>query len=886
VTVAVESSGELTFLFTDMEASTRAWERDVAAMDAAQRRHDAILRQVIAAHHGRIFATAGDGLAAAFVRADEAVAAAVDAQRRLLQERWPNAAPVSVRMGLHTGAAIERDGDYFGPTVIRAARLMSLVDGGRIVCSARTAAALPSSLEHVELLPIGTVQLKGLSAPEAAVAVRAPGLPETGERVDDVRPLWWRPSIASSLIARDALVADVAAQVRPGGLVTLVGVGGVGKTRIAAAVADHIAPRHGEQVAWVDLTTVAEHSAVVHELATLLAVRASRDEDLGDKVATAIGDRDLVVVVDNCEHVLDAVRSLLRVLLARCPQLALLATSREPVGLPTEHVVAVRPLSTGGVESEGVDLLVERLGVRRVDLDDTAVRMLAEIAHRVDGIPLALELVAARCRRLGIVEVGRRLPGHLGQLADARRPARHQTLDRTIDWSYSMLAPAEQALWRSLSVFSGTFDLDAVDAVVDDGTVDVAPIVESLLDKSLLEQEGGRFRLLETNRDFAARRSSAEGEADRAAEAHARYVHARVVTIREGLHGRDEADWVAALDSLWPDVRTAVRRSLDGGDADLAIELVRHLAFEAFWRRPEAFAWIEEAADRWGDRPGPHRHELLGAAGVAAWTQFDVPRGIRLATAALDADPAPGTALDCLPEGAAIGAFAFSGQFDVALAVARNALFHLDATSDRWNLAVMYGNVANVLGISGADGEEFERAVEASISIAHSVANPTAIAYGYLVDALGTGVTDPDRARRALESARAYASEVDNRWVQATAATTIAMAPLGAEPDDAALGLAFDAAEELHRTGWPTHAWCAMWGVIAGLSRLGRLEAASLVLGACEASGVARLAYQHVPSELEDDAAPTAAFRRLGRYLPFDDLLLIATGRRPLPPLP
>jgi predicted ATPase/class 3 adenylate cyclase len=884
VTTDLVAPAELTFLFTDMEASTRAWDRDLSAMDAAQRRHDVILRGAIDAHGGRIFSTAGDGMAAAFSKADEALAAAVDAQRSLLREPWPTAAPVRVRMGLHTGAAIERDGDFFGPTVIRAARLMSLVGGGRIICSAATGDALPAAVPDVQLLAVGTVQLKGLSTPEVALAVRAPGLPEAGTPVDDARPEWRRPVITSSLIARDQLIADVAARVVPATLVTLVGAGGVGKTRLAVAVADRIAPVHGEQVAWLDLTTLAEPLAIVYELAALLGVRVPRGEDLTDKVAMAIGDRDLVVVLDNCEHVRESVRLLVRVLLERCPRLAVLATSRELLGLPAEHVVTVGPLRSSGVESAAVELLIERLGARRVELDDAELATLSEIASRLDGIPLALELVAARCRRLGIIEVGRRLPGRLDQLADPDRAARHQTLDGTIGWSYAMLRPTEQALLRTLAVFSGTFDLDAAEAVAGHQAVDVEATVTSLLDKSLIERDGRRFRLLEMTRDFASRRRAEAGELE-ASAAHSRYVRTRVVEIRNGLHGRDESTWVEQLDAVWPDVRTTMRRALDDDDADAAIELVSHLAFEAFWRRPEAFTWIDEATARWGDRPGPHRHELLGAAGIAAWTQADVEAGLRLGTAALAADPEPGTALDCLPEGAAIGAFMFSGRFDDGMTVARQALTRLDVGVDDWNRAVMHANLANALGISGTHTAELEHEVDTSIGLAFATGNPTAIAYAYLVHALATSTTDPAMCRVALEHARAYASEVDNHWVLTTAATTIAMAPLDAL-DEAAVALALEAADDLHRTGWTTHAWCAMWGVITGLWALNRAEAAALVLGGCKASGVARLAYQHVPADLEDDASATASFRRLGGHLSFDDLLAIASGRRQLPLLP
>jgi predicted ATPase len=709
---------------------------------------------------------------------------------------------------------------------------------------------------------------------------------ESGEPIDQGGPVWRRPSFGSSLVGRAELIDDVAAHVLRSRLVTLAGVGGVGKTRIAAAVADRVAARNGGLVAWIDLSTLSVQSAIVYEIATLFGVRAMRGEDLLDKVASAIGDRDFVLIFDNCEHVREAMQLLVRLLLERSSRLRVLCTSREQLGLVDEHVVAVGPLATAGVDSTAVELLVDRLTVTRDELDDAERAMLAEIADRLDGIPLALELVAARCRRLGIIEVGNRLPGRLDQLSDPGRVGRHQTLDATIEWSYSMLRPSEQALLRSLSPFRGSFDLNAVDAVVGHGQVDVETSIASLLDKSLLEREGRRFRLLEMTRDFAARRLSQADEREAAEAAHSSYVRARVVEIHEGLHGRDERTWVAELDTLWSDVRAVVYRLFDRDDAEAAIELVTHLAFESFWRRPEGFAWIDAAAGRWGDRPGPHRRELLGAAAIAAWTQADIETGLGLSSKAVAAEDRPGTALDCLPEGGAIGALVFSGQFEEAMSVARRALVNLDLGNDRWNRVIMHANLANALAISGARTGELDEEVDASIHLAHGIGNPSAIAYAYLVHALATSTTDPLTCRTALEHARAYGSEVDNHWVVTSAATTIAMTPLETAADEVALRMALDAADDLQRTGWTTHAWCAMWGVIAGLFTSGRPAEAALVLGSCEASGVAQLAYQHVPDALIADMPELARYRRLGRQLHFDDVLAIATGQRQPPLLP
>ena len=263
-----------------------------------------------------------------------------------------------------------------------------------------------------------------------------------------------------------------------------------------------------------------------------------------------------------------------------------------------------------------------------------------------------------------------------------------------------------------------------------------------------------------------------------------------------------------------------------------------------------------------------------------------MPEGIRLGTATLVADPNPGSALDCLPENGAIGSFMAAGRFEEAAAVARRAVAHLAAGTEPLEPRHDDASLANILGFSGigTGSEELERALEEGITLAHSVSNPTVIAYAYWV-ACSTATTDPARLRAAAEMARAYASEVDNRWLLTMAAAMIAAGP-GTEPDDTAMAVAFDAAEDLHRTGWSTHAWWTMWGTIAGLFDLGHIEAAAMVLGGCESSGVSRMAFSQVPAQIEDDSLGTASFRRLGAQLAFDDLLAVAAGRRELPLLP
>jgi predicted ATPase/class 3 adenylate cyclase len=860
-------SGRVTFLFTDMESSTPAWERHEAAMKWAQERHDAILRRAIGEANGYVFSTAGDGIGAAFSSAEAALTTAIALQRALAAERWPDPVAIRVRMGMNTGEAFEQDENYFGPAVIRAARLMSLVDGGRIVCSRATQEALGGHLpEGVHLLPVGLVHLKGLSAPENVFAVSAPGLRESGQTVTSPSPLPWSvPYGLTRLVGREMEVEEVSNQLRERRLVTITGTGGVGKSRLAAAVAAVMRERFPDGTAWVELAPLAQGADVVQAVADVLQVHPQPGASLIDTLTAALDGRRTLIILDSCEHVRTAAADVARSIVARCRDATILTSSRERLGVDGERVITLAPLDTIGDDCPALELLRDRMDTA-ADSDVHGL-VLREIVERLDGLPLALELAAARCRSLGPEDVAARLRDQYGVLADrTRQVERHRTLEQVLGWSYRLLDDHERMVLERTSVFAGSFTLTGVEQLFSDhlvpSTVDDA--LASLVDKSLVRHEDARrFRLLETTRQFAAGRLDHSGQRQAAENSHSRFIADEVRRIHDGLHGPDEATWVEALDALWPDVRTAIRRAIDGDDLDTAVDLVIHLAYEAFWRRPEAFAWIEAAVDRFGDQPGPHQHELLGAGSLVAWTLLDLPKAIALAERALAADPAPGSALDCLPEAGAVGAYNFSGQFDKAAATCRKALELLPATGDRWTEAGMWSSLALSIGIASPQSDDARQTSAIARESATQTGNPTIIGYAYFAQAMSHLVRDGVAAASFCQSALGFADQVHNQWLVGVTAATAASAIETGRASATDLDRLLAAADELHRTGWFVHAWSAAWGAVPILYELGDHDDAALLAGACQASGVANLGSNALPDQIIELQRGTGDARQL-----------------------
>jgi predicted ATPase/class 3 adenylate cyclase len=544
-------SGTVTFLFTDIEGSTRLWEAVPEAMHAALARHDEILKGEIAAHGGHVFSTGGDGFAVAFSRARDALAAAAEAQAGLAAESWPEGAAVKVRMGVHTGEAEERGGDYFGAEVNRAARLMVTAHGGQVVCSEITAGLAGSG---VVLVDLGQRRLRDLSAPQRVFQVGGGTFPALRSLEAFSSNL---PAQGGVFIGRAEELVQVAAALESSRVVTLIGVGGVGKTRLAVQVAAELLPRFRDGAWLVELGPVLDAAVLLEAVAGSLRVPERQGQTLAASVTDFLRAKQLLVVLDNCEHLLDAAAGFVEVAVETCPEVVVLATSREALGVDGERILVIPPLGVpaDGVSTEAVGavdavrLFVERAARHKAgfELTDANAAAVGALVRRLDGIPLAIELAAARVRSLTPAELAERLDERFRLLAGGRHGAveRHQTLRRAIDWSYELLSEAEQQTLNRVAVFPGDFSLRSAEAVIGGDGIDRSAVVDllgRLVDKSLVMAEDrdgvSRYRLLETIRQYGQERLEAAGEAAKLRRRYAEHYAGYAASAGGGLRGR------------------------------------------------------------------------------------------------------------------------------------------------------------------------------------------------------------------------------------------------------------------------------------------------------------------------------------------------------------
>ena len=709
---------------------------------------------------------------------------------------------------------------------------------------------------------------------------------EPGEPIAGPRRLRPPPRAITRLVGRAGELDELGGQLRHERLVTLTGAGGVGKTRLAVAAAEATGPEFPDGVVWVDLAAVSDPDDVVQAVADALRVPAQLGVPLVTLVCAAADGRRLLVVVDNCEHVRAAAAALAGALVTEAEPVTVLATSRELLGVEGEQVFPVGPLATGAVDAPAVELLAERTGGSSAVADDREGAALVEIAGRLEGLPLALELAAARCRSLGAPEVARRLADTFRLLADSRRPvARHQTLDAALDWSFQLLGDVERDTLTRLSVFATAFTLAGAEQVAGSGghdqlTADDA--VASLVDKSLLGRDGERFRMLETTRAYAAERLTASGHRDDAETAHTCFVVQRVETICAGLHGRDEAHWVEELDLVWPDLRTVVRRGFDLDDADAVSSIVGQLGIDMLYSHPEALPWAEQAAARWGDRPGRYQAEMLGAAGVAAYTLNQPDRAIELGKRGLAA-ATPGSATYHLLQEDAVGGYGFAGRLDEALALADEAFATVAGGDDVYLQARAAYTAALCRMMAQSDG--LAEAADRAMELATACGNPSTIAGALIMQAAALASSDPPRAVALIGQAAALAGSVHNQYLLGTIAQSLAAAGDSTGPER--LAACLDAAAETQRSGRIAIAWYTLWSAPRLLWAVGRTDDAALALGACEASGVANPGHG-LPVELKelqrgDGGAHLQQLRSRGAETGLAELLRVLTGRQRLP---
>lgn len=635
-------TGTVTLLLADVEGSTRLWENQPMEMTGAIDRLNTVVSDVIALHNGArpLEQGEGDSFVAAFARASDAVACALALQRIDL-------GPIRMRIGVHSGEIQLRDeSNYAGPTINRAARLRNLAHGGQTVLSSATESLVADRLpDGAWLVDLGLHPLKDLPRPERVFGLHHPDLRADFPPLRSAAPpIESRlPISLTSFVGRAQQIVDIAQLVRENRLVTLTGAGGVGKTRLALQVAASMVEERGGEVYFVDLAPVTEPALVPIIVARALELADQPGRSVSDTIRRSIRDRTLLVVLDNCEHLLDECSDLLTKLLPAGPGLSVLATSRESIGIPGEVTWRVPSLSA---DDEAVELFFDR--ARRAGTEPGNRAVVADICRRLDGMPLAIELAAARTRSLSLPQILNSLQQSFRLLSGGARTAvrRQQTLAASIDWSHSLLTDPERTLLRRLAVFAGGFDLDAANAVGAGSDAEQAQLLDVLgllVDKSLViaEDEGTRmrYRLLETVRQYSLEKLAASGEADEVRTRHRDHYAATALRL-EAETGGEGTPLVGWAETEIDNLRAAFLWSCEVADFSTALTMVS--ALHRLWvtrgRVREGLAAFEAAFgdDRYDEEavaPYAWVRAVTDAAILAVW--LSVPASLGRAERAL-----------------------------------------------------------------------------------------------------------------------------------------------------------------------------------------------------------------------------------------------------------
>jgi predicted ATPase len=776
--VAELPRGTVSFLFTDIEESTALWERDRGTMAAAVQRHIQLLRSAIASHDGVHFKTVGDAVQAAFPTAPQAVAAALAAQRALLAEDWGEIGDVRVRMALHAGEAEpDQRGDYLSAPLNRLSRLLATGHGGQILLTQTvqqlTRGILPPG---AELRDMGEHQLRDLLDPEHVYQLLHPDIP------DEFPPLQALESRPNNLprqptpfLGREQQVAGVVDLLRRDDvqLVTLIGPGGTGKTRLALQAAAEILEDFADGVYFVDLAPLIDPELVPGTVAAALGVREEAGSRVHERLRDVLSPKKLLLVLDNFERLTKSA-NLVSELLVACPGLKVLATSRVPLHVRAEQLYPVPPLTlpdpaessdTGAIaHSEAVQLFVERAQAAKPDFALTSPNapVVAEIVRRLDGLPLAIELAAARVRLLPPAALLQRLESRLTLLTGGPRdaPIRQRTLRDEITWSYDLLSADEQGLFRRLAAFVGGFTLAAAEAVTGcDGEFDVFAGLASLVESSLVRQDEHdgepRFGMLETIREYGLERLVDSGEEPTVRKSLATYFLVFAQAAEPESKGLNQLAWLERLETEHANFRAVLGWALEH-DAETALRLAGALWW--FWRYRAHFtegrSWLERALARSPHGTTRDRAKALRGAGVLARQQSDYRQAAVLLNEALAryrdlgdahgvADSLDGLGNVVLEQGDLVQAERF---FDEALSLWR-------ALKDTYGIAGALDN----LGSAAQDRGQLQRAMalrEESLALYRTLGDEWNVArllnnLGYAVSEAG----DLDRAAPLLEEA-------------------------------------------------------------------------------------------------------------------------------------
>ena len=757
---ATPATRAITFLFTDIEGSTRLWENEPARMADALARHDALCRATVAAQGGQVVKMIGDGLHAVFDDPAAAVASTLELQRGMDAIAETCGIPFRMRCGMHAGASQVRDGDYFGSAVNRAARIAGAAHGGQVLASQSVVDLCQGRCPGgTDFLHLGRVRLRDLSRPEDIWQLvnddlqhAFPALRSLDSTPNNL------PQQMTSFVGREKEIAEASALLRKTRLLTLTGSGGCGKTRLALQVAADVLDAFADGVWLVELAGLTDAGLVPQAVATILGLKEECGRSLTETLAEHLKSRHLLLVLDNAEHLLTACAQLVDAVLRQCPHVVLLVSSREGLGIAGERTLRVPSLSIPDpkhdesperlLQFESVRLFIERAQshLQQFSLTPQNAAALASICRRLDGIPLALELAAARVRSLSAEEVNRRLDQRFRLLTGGSRTAlpRQQTLRSLIDWSYDLLRDTEQMLLRRLAVFAGGWTMAGAEQVCSDERIDEGAILDllrSLVDKSLVvaEERNGatRYRLLETVRQYARDRLLESGDGPVWRDRHLQFYLSLGEEAEPQLSGPDQQLWLERLEIEYDNIRAALAWcGAAGGDATRGLQLAGTIW--RFWYMRGLFgegrSWLATLLALARDAPAAVRASAHNGAGTLAWQQSDY---------------------------AAAGA-----EYALALAIWR-------ALGDRKGLSRTLGNMGNVshgLGDYATARAQFEeslvlrRAMDDRVGIADALNNLGALAYDQV---------DYVTARAQFEECLAIRREVGDRWNIALSLTNL-----------------------------------------------------------------------------------------------------------------
>ncbi len=599
-------TGTISFLFTDIVGSTRLWEKFPDHMGEALARHDALIRSAAEGHAGFVFKTVGDAVCAAFPSPRESLEAAIDAQRALAAEDWKEIGNLKVRMGVHAGAAEFRDGDYFGSTLNRVSRIEGAAHGGQILLS-RIAVELleDESLGAISFKSLGNYRLRNLDRPEHLYQAVVPGLAESFPPPRSMEALPNNlPVQTTSFVGRETELKEAKELLTGARLLTLMGMGGTGKTRLALEAGAQLIQEFRDGVWLVELALLSEADRVLEAVAAAVGAREEPDRPLRSTLINFLRSKSILILLDNCEHLLSAASSLSAELLRSCPRLKILATSRHALDIGGEAIFRVPPLQVLDVgpddfraedfperlsRYEAVKLFVARAVAVRSEFTITKANAaaVAEICSRLDGIPLAIELAAARVKLLSVEQIASRLNDRFRLLRGGRRDGlpHQQTLQALIDWSYDLLSEKERVVFCRMGVFAGGRTLEALEKVCSGDGIEgfeMLDLLEQLVDKSLISVEADdsgnpRYTMLETVWHYSREKLEASSEAAAVRDRHLDYFLAFAESAAPHLEGPDQRSWLDRCESDLFNFRFAVEWTINSKKVEAGLRLVTAL---------------------------------------------------------------------------------------------------------------------------------------------------------------------------------------------------------------------------------------------------------------------------------------------------------------------